>query len=104
MSLLSRWLTKLGVEKVDDLSSDEKQLYDHYKAILSGETLSVESIKEFCQQQIRIIEGSCDGKTPLTDLQQACLHVYLNIVKAIEAPEAERLRLEQYLTQVITSP
>jgi hypothetical protein len=70
---------------------------------LTGETVSIENLKEFCRSQIRKIEESIDGKTPLTPLQQACLHVYIQLLKAIEAPEKEREALEQYLTQLINS-
>ncbi len=101
MSLLPKFLQSKGIEKEEDLSVEEKEVFDRYKKVLSGELLTVEKIKEFCQQQVRVIESSCDGKTPLTNLQQACLHVYLNILRAIEAPEAEREALERHLTQLI---
>lgn len=103
MSLLSQWLDKAGIKKVEDLSPDEKAVYDRYRRVLSGETLTIETIKTFCETQIKVIEAKCDGITPLTTLQQACLHVYLNILKAIEAPEAERVAVEQHLTQLIDS-
>lgn len=101
MSILSKWLEKRGVEKTEDLSPEELTTYNHYKSVLSGETLSVETIKQFCQSQVRVIESKCDGVSPLTPLQQASLHVYLNLLKAIEAPEAERAALEQHLTQIV---
>lgn len=101
MSILSKWLEKRGIEKAEDLSPEELTTYNHYKSVLSGETLSIDTIKVFCQGQIRIIESKCDGVTLLTPLQQASLHVYLNLLKAIEAPEAERLALEQHLTQIV---
>lgn len=103
MSLLSKLLEKRGIEKEEDLSAEEKAVFDGYKRVLSGETVKVEDIKTFCESQIRVIESLCDGKTPLTILQQACLHVYFNILKAIQAPEAEREALERHLTQLISS-
>lgn len=101
MSILSDWLNKRGVQKTEELTPEELTTYNHYKSVLSGETLSVETIKQFCQSQIRVIESKCDGVTLLTPLQQASLHVYLNLLKAIEAPEAERATLEQHLTQIV---
>lgn len=100
---LAALLSRRGIDKVEDLSPEEKATYDKYKAVLAGENLSIETIKQFCQSQIRIIEGCADGKTPLTMLQQASLHVYLNLLKAIEAPEAERAALEQHLVQILNS-
>lgn len=97
---LTTLLARRGIEKIEDLSPEEKSTFDRFKAVLSGETLTVESLKNFCQSQIRIIESASDGKTPLTMLQQASLHVYINLLKAIEAPEAERKALEQHLMQI----
>lgn len=96
---LGKWLTSKGVEKEEDLTPEEKVVFDRYKLILSGEAVSLESLKTFCQAQIRLIETACDGKNPLTMIQQAALHVYINILKAIEAPEAERASLERMLVQ-----
>lgn len=103
MSLLSKLLQKYGVEKEEDLSVEEKATFDNYKRVLSAETLTVETLKEFCKSQIRIIETKCaDGITRPTDIQLAALHVYLNLLRAIEAPEAERESLERYLNQLIS--
>lgn len=103
MSLLSKLLDKRGIEKIEDLAPEEKQVFERWSVVLTGEVVSVESLKEFCRAQIRRIEESLDGKTPLTPLQQACIHVYISLLKAIEAPEKERESLEQYLTQLVNS-
>lgn len=103
MSLLDRWLTKKGIEKVEDLTKEEKVVYDNYKRILVGENLSIDDIKTFCQAQIRLIEAKCDGIVPLSTMQQACLHVYFNILKIIDIKEAERTQLEDYLNSLINS-
>lgn len=107
MSLLSKLLDKYGITTEDDLSPEEKTVFDGYKAILSVEPVSVDSIKEFCTTQIQLIESKFASDLP-SDKQdhyyKACLHVYLNILKAIEAPQAEREALERHLTQLITAP
>lgn len=104
MSLLTQWLTKKGIEKEEDLSPEEKIVYIKYRHILSGETVSLSTIKEFCKSQISIIEGKiANGIDRPTDIQIASLHVYLNLLRAIEAPEAERESLERHLTQIIES-
>jgi len=102
MNLLAKLLEKRGIRSEEDLTAEEKKDFDRYKLTLSKE-VTVENIKEFCKSQIKIIEGKCDGIIPLTILQQASLHVYSNILKVIEAPEAERESLERHLLQIIES-
>lgn len=103
ISLLNELLKKRGIDKVENLQPDEAVVYDRYRRILTGEVVTLASIKEFCQSQIRIIESKCDGVVPLTTLQQASMHVYLNLLKATEAPEMERESLEKHLNQILES-
>ncbi len=63
--------------------------------------MTVATIQDFCKSQIAIVQSKCDGVKPLNMLQQASLHIYTNILKAIEAPQAERESLERYLTQIV---
>lgn len=100
---LTKLLEKRGIDKIEDLQPEERETFSKWKLILSGDSVTVDSLKEFCQSQIRIIESKCDGVVPLTNLQQACIHVYVNLLKAIEAPEAERASLEKYLTQLVNA-
>lgn len=99
--LLAKLLNKRGISKVEELDKEEKETFDRYQLILSGELVTIDTLKEFCKSQIKIIESKCDGITPLSNLQQASIHVYVNLLKAIEAPEAERASLERYLTQLV---
>jgi hypothetical protein len=105
LSLLSQLLKKRNIDKIEDLSQEERTVFDNYQSVLKGETLSVDTIKEFCTQQIKIIETkfASEGTTHNDDYLKACLHVYLNLLKTIEAPEAERKSLEKYLTQLINN-
>lgn len=100
---LSKLLEKRGINSVKELTQEEKATFDRYKIILSGETVSVDKIKEFCKTQIQLIEERISSQaTNLSSPYLApCLHVYLNILRAIEAPEKERELLEQHLTQLI---
>lgn len=100
-SKLNKLLEKRGIKDTDELSPEEKATYDRFRYILTGESLTIESIKLFCENQLKIIESKSDGVTPLTNLQQACIHVYINLIKSIEAPEAERKSIERHLNQLI---
>ena len=102
-NVLNKLLDKRGIEKVEDLSVEEQATFQKWRLVLSGDTVTIDSIKEFCAAQIKLIEGKCDGVTPLTTLQQACIHVYVSLLKTIEAPEAERESLEKYLTQIVNA-
>lgn len=105
MNLLARLLEKRGIDKVEDLTVEEKTVFDRYKVVLTGEAVTVESLKAFCKSQITLIEARFAGPDSTHDVYlKASLHVYLNLLKAIEAPEAERESLERYLTQLITAP
>jgi len=103
MSLLSKLLAKYNVKSEEELSPEEQATYKRYKIILAKGDVTVDAIKEFCDQQIDIIHSCFDGRTPLSPVQQASLHVYLNIKKAIDGPRAEREAVERYLQQIIQS-
>lgn len=102
MSILSKLLQKKKIEKVEDLTPEEQATFRHYQSILEKE-VSVASIKEFCLSQIKLIESKF-ADNPKTDddtYLKACLHIYLNIIRVIEAPETERKSLEQHLEDLI---
>lgn len=102
MSLLSKLLDKRKITKVEELSSEERATFEHYKSILEKE-VTVASIKEFCLSQIKLIESKF-ADNPKTDddtYLKACLHIYLNIIRVIEAPETERKSLEKHLEDLI---
>lgn len=97
MSILSKWLDKRGIQKEEDLTPEEKVVFDRYKRVLTGEVVTIATLKAFCQNQLDIVLTACDGKNILTPIQQASIHIYRNLLKAIEAPEAERESLERML-------
>lgn len=103
MGILQKLLNKRGINKIEDLSSEEQLTYRNWERTLTGETVTIESLKEFCNSQIRLIENkfASKGENGDDNYLKACLHVYLNLKKAMEAPEAERASLEQHLTQLI---
>lgn len=104
--LLYELLRKRKIETIDDLSTEERKDFENYQHILDGQNITVEKIKEFCERQVKIIEDvyASGDRTDKQDMfSRASLHVYLNLLKAIEAPEAERKNIEQYLTNLINS-
>lgn len=104
MNLISKLLLKKGIKSEDDLSQEEKESLSRFKAVLTGEKVTVDSLKEFCLTQIKIVEqkfASGENTQAKDAYLKAILHVYLNLVKAIEAPEIERATLERHLQSLI---
>lgn len=101
MSIISKLLAFAGVKNEDELTGEELQTLQRYKVILKGE-VTVQSIKEFCQVQLKIIEGKFAGPDSTHDqYHKALMHIYLNLIRMIEAPEAEREKLEKHLEELI---
>lgn len=102
MSLLDKLLDKKGIKNVDELSKEERAVYDNYKLTLTAKTVTVKDLEAFCRSQITLIEGKFAGaETKYDSYLKACLHVYLTLLKAIDAPKVERENLERYLIALI---
>ena len=98
--LLQKLLKKKGIEKVEDLSSDERTIFDNYERILSKEKLEIEDIKKFLETQLVIIENKWKDYN-LENSKKAELisyhTVYKTLLQTIDAPLVERKSLEDYL-------
>lgn len=101
--LLQRLLKKRGLE-VDHLEGSEKETFDNYNKVLSQGEVSVEKIKEFCENQVRLIEGkwkNFDNSSEKNDRLIVQHSVYKTILQVFEAPTRERENLEKYLVDLI---
>ena len=103
MSILSKFLNKSGVDNEDQLTKEERTVYDNYKRVLDApEKLTIEVLKEFCEQQVSLIENkwrATDGEEKKAGLIPYHT-VYKVIIQAIDAPMQERSNLEAYLNQI----
>lgn len=104
MSILDKVLTAKGIQTYDDLTPDEKATFDRYKFILSGKgKITMEMLEQFCRGQISLIEDRFASAEIKNDMYlKACLHVYLNILKLMDAPKVEREGMERYLISLIS--
>lgn len=99
--LVAKVLKKRGIKSLDELTTEERNVYDGWSAVLKGEKVTTDQILKFCGEQITLIEAkfaSGDTSDKQDAYLKACLHVYLTLVKLIRAPEAEREALERYLS------
>lgn len=102
-TLLQKLLEKRGIG-VKDLQGEEKQTYDTWNATLTGESVSVEKIVEFCKRQIGVIEEKWDNLDNASQKNERLVFqhtIYSKILRLITSEERERERLEKYLTDLI---
>ena len=101
--ILNRILQKRGV-KYEDLDKEEKKQFEDWKLVLTKDELTVEDIKNFCQQQVDIV----NGKWQDLNLEQAkkaelipYYTVYNLLLKVIDSPKEAKESLEKNLVQLI---
>jgi hypothetical protein len=102
--LLSRYLEKLGISKVTDLTPEEQVTFDGWKSILSKDKLEVADIATFCRNQIGLIERQWrdNDSSPRRNERLIAQHVvYKTLLEAINAPQQERELLERQLEDKI---
>lgn len=103
--LLQKILQKRGIKDIRDLTKEERDTFDRWQSILSEGEITVEKIKLFCQQQIKIIENQYtnpDNSEKKDNYLKACLAVYSALLGIIETPQqVERQALIKYLQQLI---
>jgi len=102
---LKKVLKKRGIEDVRQLSEEEALVFDKWNSVLSGESISVDKIKVFCETQISKIEEQwqvLDNSNTKNERLILLYTVYRNLIKIIVAPDVERENLEKYLTQLLT--
>ena len=103
--LLSKLLAKRGIEKLDDLSKEEKEWFDAKQRILSQQDdITVDDFKKFCQSQIDLIQDQWKNldNTTLKNERLVILHtVYSTILKVATGSKTEREMLEDHLQQIL---
>ena len=109
--LLTKLLQKRGIKHVNDLPSEpmpdgspsDKQTFENWNRILSAkQEVTVENIAQFCESQVREIEGQ--WKQDQTKSYLIAQHtVYKAILEATKAPQKEREALEKYLQSLLNT-
>ena len=101
--LLTKLFKKRGITDPNDLSTEEKQIFDGWQKVLSKEELTLQDVKEFCSGQVGIIENKWRDYN-LSNERKAELiayhTVYKTLLTAIDSPQTAREALEQYLNQL----
>ena len=103
LDILSKLLQKRGV-KYEELHEDEKVQFEQWKLVLTKDELSTQDIKNFCQQQVDVIESKWQDLN-LEQIKKAELipyhTVYNLLLKVIDSPKEAKEALEKNLQQLI---
>ena len=104
--LLQKLLQRKGIESLDEMSKDEKIVFQGYEKILSKETLTIEDIKKFLETQTFIIESKWKDYDTTNQKKAELIpyHTcYKTLLSAIDAPLKEKEALEMHLNQIINA-
>jgi hypothetical protein len=103
-SLLQKLLKRKGIETLEELSTDERVVFDNYNKVLSKETLTIDDLRKFLEIQVSVIEGKWRDHENTRKAELIPYHTcYKVLLQAIDAPQAERKALEDYLNQQLES-
>ena len=103
--LLTKYLKRIGIKDIKDLSGEEKQTFEKWNQILSDdEEVNVGKIERFCEAQMEIIETqwkNMDNQSLKNERLIIAHTIYSTLLKVIRSPKIERITLEEYLTKLI---
>ena len=99
--VIGKILNKRGIKDVTELSPEEKETFENYQKILSKSEVSIEDIKHFLEDQIRVIELKWRDHTLADKAALIPYHtVYRILLDVMNAPQLERMSLEKHLIQL----
>ena len=105
MPILEKLLKKRGINSIEELREDEKEVFDRWDKVLSDGDITLEKVVQFCNGQIASIEDRWkDLNAPQEKNERLIIHhtVYRTIRDIITKPQAERANLEKYLNSLLT--
>jgi hypothetical protein len=103
-NLLTKLLQKRGINDTRDLSKEEQKTFDDWQKVLSKEELTLPDVKDFCRNQVGIIEQKWADYNLDQEKKNNLIPyhtVYKAILRAIDSPKETRSALEKNLQQLI---
>lgn len=104
-ALLTDLLKKRHIAKLDDLSDEEKKIFDGWQNTLSKKAVTVDDIADFCLQNLAIIENqwkTFDNTKEKNERLIVAHTVYKSMLSLVEGKKQERESLEKYLKGLLT--
>ena len=102
-SLIYKLFKKRGIEKLEDLTEEERITFKEWDKTLGKEELTLEDVKRFCNTQCEIIEGKWKDYTLLKEEKAELIPyhtIYKTLLTAIDSPKQAREALERQLTEL----
>jgi len=100
MSLLNKYLQKIGVKSYDELNSEEKETFREWEVALSGRKLTDEDVQNFLNQELeiaiaRLTEVDLPKETEI--FRKMEVKMIRKIQTFLNAPQIEKKLLENQL-------
>lgn len=100
MSLLNKYLQKIGVKSYDELNSEEKETFREWEVALSGRKLTDEDVQNFLSQELeiaiaRLTEVDLPKETEI--FRKMEVKMIRKIQTFLNAPQIEKKLLENQL-------
>jgi hypothetical protein len=102
-TLLHKLFAKKGIKDANDLSEEEKATFDQWQEILTKDEMNLGDFKNFCSQQVGIIESKWADYNTTQDRKAELIPyhtVYKTLLSAVDAPKTAREALIKQLTQL----
>lgn len=102
--LIEKLFKKRGISDSNELSDKEKVTFDQWQATLTEGDITVDRIKEFCHQQLSIVDGKLQDTNNSSQKNERLIimhNVYKAFLNMIEKPKNERSQLEKYLQNLV---
>ena len=102
--ILAKILQKRGLSSVEELDKEEKQTFDQWQATLSKDELTIQDVKDFCQNQVDIIEGKWTDLNIRQEQKGELIPyhtVYNLLLRVLDSPKDAREALEKNLQQLL---
>lgn len=102
--LIADLFKKIGIEKIEDLSVEEKKDFERWQKTLSEGEVTVDKILEFCRSQVKLIEvqwKNLDNDSKKNDRLIILHTTYSTLINLITGPKSEKESLESYLNQLL---
>ena len=102
--LIEKLLKKRGINDLNDLTDEEKAIYDEWEKVLSLSSLTLKDLEKFLNEQVprltkELIEPDISDKKNI--YLKARIADFMAILAVIQKPKIAKKELENYIKSLI---